>query len=162
MKKLTLAICIILALCTLMLSSCASPDLDFADAKNTLEGKGYSVTYTQNPLTEGMVASFSASNADEEYLYMVEYQSSALASAQYEKIKLQFDTEEKELEIDKKELEAFYDLYKGQLTDEEKQSYKDDIQAIKDSIKDLNDNFTYGRSGCFIWYGTVGAVKDSR
>ena len=37
-----------------------------------------------------------------------------------------------------------------------------DIAELEKSIDDLNDNFTFGRSGCIIWYGTVQAVKDSK
>lgn len=162
MKKLSVILCLLLTFCILSLSSCSSPELDFASAKANLEAKGYTALHTQNPLTEGMVASFTASNDSEEYLYMAEYESSDLASVQYEKIKLQFETEERETQLEIDELEAFYDLYKSQLTDDEKQAYKDDIKALEDSIDDLHKNFAYGRSGCIIWYGTVGAVKDSK
>ena len=109
-----------------------------------------------------MVASFTASNDDDEYLYMAEYESSALASVQYDKVKLQYETEEKETQLEIDELEAFYDLYKDQMSDEEKQAHKDDIAELKKSIDDLNDNFTFGRSGCIIWYGTAQALKDSK
>ena len=162
MKKIIGTFCVLLTICVLVLSSCASPELDFDDAKVTLEEKGYTVLHTKNPLTEGMVASFTASNDDDEYLYMAEYESSALASVQYDKVKLQYETEEKETQLEIDELEAFYDLYKDQMSDEKKQAHKDDIAELEKSIDDLNDNFTFGRSGCIIWYGTVQAVKDSK
>lgn len=162
MKRIIGTFCVLLTICVLVLSSCASPDLDFDDAKVALEEKGYSVLHTKNPLKEGMVASLTASNDDDEYLYMAEYESSALASVQYDKVKLQYETEESETQLEIDELEAFYDLYEDQLSDEEKQAYKDDIEELEESLDDLHSSFVFGRSGCIIWYGTAQAVKDSK
>lgn len=50
MKKIIGTFCVLLTICVLVLSSCASPDLDFEVAKIALEEKNYSVLHTKNSL----------------------------------------------------------------------------------------------------------------
>ena len=168
MKKIISAVlCLVTVLmCVLALASCgAKPELDLETAAENLEDNDYEVYFSddEDELEPNVSAKLSASDGDENSIYIVTYKDSKSASIAFDELKLQIDYEKKSTENKIKELENLLKKYEDDFEDD------DEIEEIEDEIKDLekeleefDEKYCYGKSGKTVWYGTNDAAKDSK
>ena len=172
MKKIivTLLAAAMLLSCVFVLASCGGnqgtkPELDIEKAAENLEDNDYEVYFSddEDELEPNVSAKLSASDGDENSIYIVTYKDSKSASIAFDELKLQIDYEKKSTENKIKELENLLKKYEDDFEDD------DEIEEIEDEIKDLekeleefDEKYCYGKSGKTVWYGTNDAAKDSK
>ncbi len=172
MKKIITALLIacMLVSCIAVLSSCdlfsskVKPELDLEDAKNALEDEDYLVVYVddEDDLDVGMKESLYAYNDDEDGLYIIVYADSKLATWAYEELKAEYDAEVDELKREIDKLEHILDKYEDDLDSDEVDDYEDEIKDLKKDLKKMEEEYTFGKSGSTVWYGTANAAEDSK
>ena len=169
MKKIiSLILVVVMAISfTLVLASCSDePELNFLAAKSNLDDAGYvAILYENEDVLRGMgyvgaVKALVATKSGES-IYMAEFEDSATAKLYVEKYELERDNEIEINELMIEYNEYILDEYGSQLT-------SDDIDEIKDGIKDLKKknlelaDQIIGCSGKIAWSGTSAAVEASR
>ncbi len=174
-KLLAVALIVVMVL---SLASCgAKPELDLEDAAENLEDKDYLVRYIddKDELELNEVATLYASN-DDDFLRVVEYKDAKSAKLAYEEIKMEYDLEIQEIKVEIEAIELEIKFYEHMLDEYDKDLDSDDIDDLEEEIDDLNDEikdleknlekykeeYSYGRSGKFVWAGTVDAIEDSK
>ena len=188
MKKIIttlLALAMILS-CVLVLSSCSisifapKPELDLEDAAENLEDADYSVSYIDDTdeLDVGMEEMLYASEVidredfdDEEeyyealdarnYITIVVYSSKKTADIAYQNAKAELDYEIKSTKLEIKSIQHTLDEYEGDLEDEQIEYYEEKLESLEKALDQLN-NTVVGKKGATVWYGTKGAIEDSK
>ena len=145
--------------CTLALTSCGSPELDFNVAKANLEAAGYDVEVNEVNYSVNMVKKLTAEK-DDDQIIICEFKDSKSADLALEEYEIQrkqgVEAIELQIEIMEHILEDYADDYKS-----------DEINELEDELKDLKEELavyetlSLGSSGCFMWYGTKAAVEAS-
>jgi hypothetical protein len=162
MKKIiSLLLVLVLSIgCTLALTSCGSPELDFNVAKANLEAAGYDVEVNEDNYSVNMVKRLTAEKDDDEIL-ICEFKDSGsadLALEEYEiMIKQAVEALELEIEIIEHLLEDYADDYKS----DEINEMEDELKELKEQLAEY-DTISLGSSGCFMWYGTKAAVEATK
>ena len=167
MKKIlsTLLALVMLVTCFMALSACAPrPYLkDLEEAAENLEDADYFATYTDDEdyLGVGEVERLTASDDDDNMLYVVVYASNKLANLSYEELKASLEAEK---ESTKREIERIKHILKkfdDELESAEIEKYEDDLEELEEELEEYK-NFVIGKSGKTVWYGTKDAIKDSK
>ena len=167
MKKILsmLLAVVMLATCFMALSACAPrPYLkDLEEAAENLEDADYFATYTDDEdyLDVGEVERLTASDDDDNILYVVVYASNKLASLSYEELKASLEAEK---ESTKREIERIKHILKkfdDELESAEIEKYEDDLEELEEELEEYK-NVVIGKSGKTVWYGTKDAIKDSK
>ena len=162
MKKIiSLLLVLVLSIgCTLALTSCGSPELDFNVAKANLEAAGYDVEFDEVKNSVNMVKRLSAEK-DDDQIMICEFKDSGsadLALEEYEiMIKQGVEALELQIEIMEHILEDYADDYKSDEIDE----FEDELKELKEQLA-VYETISLGSSGCFMWYGTKAAVEASK
>ena len=162
MKKIiSLLLVLVLSIgCTLALTSCGSPELDFNVAKANLEAAGYDVEFDEVSYSFNMIKRLSAEKDDDQIIIceFKDSKSADLALEEYE-IQLKQGVEAIELQIEIMEhiLEDYADDYKSDEIDE----FEDELKELKEQLA-IYETLSLGSSGCFMWYGTKAAVEASK
>lgn len=180
MKTRILALVMLVVMLFALASCGAKPELDLKAAKKTLEKAKYTVSYTKDAdeLGVGYVQMLTASDKKgEERITIMEFADSKLAKLAYEQRKMIFDCNlsEYEMEIEYLELEIeYYEYlikeYEDDLDDEDiLDAYEEELEELQDKLdeeiedmEEYKESYVFGRSGCFFWYGTAGALEDSK
>ena len=162
MKKF-LALLLVLVM-TFALASCSlfsKPELDLDDAQDNLEDEDYTVYYVddEDELEAGMVEGLSAYDEDDNFLYVVVFDSTKLAKIYYKEAKLELDAEIKAIKLEIQEIEYLLENYKKDLDDPS--DYKDQLKDLEDELEELEE-VVLGRSGKTVWRATKDAIDASK
>lgn len=161
MKKIiSMLLVLVMAIsCTLVLTSCSEPELDFNVAKTNLEAAGYTVSIKE-------VDSFNTvkrleAEKEDLHLEMYEYKdtgSAKLALEDYE-IQIQQGIDNIELMIESLEhiLDAYSDTMKSGMIDR----YNDQLKEYRAELE-VAESISCGRSGNIVWMGSKAAVEASK
>ena len=142
----------------------SKPNIDDLEAaKANLEDADYSATYTDDEdyLGVGEVERLTASDDDDNILYVVVYASNKLANLTYEELKANLEAEK---ESTKREIERIKHILKkfdDELKSAEIDKYEDELKDLEEELEEYK-NFVIGKSGKTVWYGTKDAIKDSK
>ena len=164
-KLLALILAAIMLMSCILLTSCSGrPELDLDEAEDNLEDEDYYVSYNDDPSDPMYKETFSASNDDDDFLYIYKFDSAAIAKLYLKGLKLNEKQEKEQLELEIKMLQKLIKLYDDEYDSDELDELEDELKDLKKELKDLKNkkNVTYGRSGKTVWYGTKSAIKDSK
>ena len=150
----------------LMLASCGQkPLLILEKAEDHLEDEDYSVSYAKRDLGTGVEAYLQAySDRGNDHLTIIKFEKSSTAKIYYEEIKLEREQELATAELELEYLQKLLKLYEDDLKKSEVHAYEDMIDDLEDEIEELksDEEYVFGRSGKYVWYGTPDALKDSK
>ena len=157
---------VMIATCIMALASCAPRPLlkDLEKAADNLEDEDYHASYTddEDRLGVGMVERLTASSEDgDDYLYVVVFETSKLASIAYDEAKLNLEHEKETLKLEIKRIKHILKKFDSDLKSDEIDEYEDELKELEEELEEYK-NFVIGKSGKTVWYGTKDAIKDSR
>ncbi len=179
LKKIFFAISLMVL--TLTLASCgATPKFNLEKAAENLKDEGYYVSYEdefdEDDYDEMMIKeALSAYDGDEEVTIM-KFRDARTAKLYLKSMKLrrQYEIDEikyeiKLLKIEKKALINTMLRYAFKLDGDDFEDIIEDIKDIqeeikecREEIKDVKKEYSCGRMGKTVWYGTEGAIKDTK
>ena len=179
LKKIFFAISLMVL--TLTLASCGpSPKFNLEKAAENLERRDYMVSYKddydEDDIDEMMIKeSLFAHDGDEEVTIM-KFRDVRTAKLYVKSMKLrrQYEIDEikyeiKLLKIQKKALintmlRYAFKLESDDFDDiiEDIKDIQDEIKECREEIKDVKKEYSCGRMGKTVWYGTEGAIKDTK
>ncbi len=152
--------------CVFAFSSCFNrPELDIDDAEDALEDEDYIVSIDDDPSDPMYKQTLRASDAEgEEYLYIIWFDSAAVAKLYYKNLKLEREQEIESLKLEIKTLKKVIKLYDDEYKSEELDELEDELKELEKELKDLkkNKDEVFGRSGKVVWRGTPKAIKESK
>ncbi len=159
-------VCTLLFLSVFAFSSCGEkPELDLKTAAKNLEANDYSEVHVYTPddhdLSVGIATYLFAKKGDEIFL-MYEYDETAMAKLKYEDIKREHEAEVEQTELKIKTLEKTLQLYEDDLSSYEIDSMQNEIKALKNKLEELDEEFSYGRSGKVVWKGSTDILEDTK
>ena len=166
MKKLHLLVVSLLIACMLLsLTSCFAPKpliKDLEQAQENLEDEDFIALYTdeENYLGYGCTEKLSAYD-DDDFLYVMVYDSSKTASTYYNTLKAERDAEIAVVKAELKEAKYILKQYEGDMKSNEVDDLEDEIKELEKELEEL-ESVVYGKSGSTIWYGTEKAIEDSK
>ena len=174
MKKILATMLAILMIATSVLTfaSCfgAKPEMDFAKIEEKFkDDEKVMVNYEKdadkldaNVEEEISVTKMPESEDDDaEFVYIIRYKDTKSAKIAYEGLKMQLENSKKSIKLEIKEYENLLKQYEDKLDSEEIDDINDDIKDLKEDLEDL-DNYSFGRSGKVVWYGTEDLVKETK
>ncbi len=150
----------------MMFASCGEkPKLNLEKAEKNLDDEDYIVRLTddEDDLEVGMSEMLYASNGSD-YICIIKFKKSSTAKLAYQEIEYKYDCSVKECEMEIKSLEHILKTYEDDLKSSEIDNYEDQLKEMEEKLEDLKeqDDYIFGRSGKYIWYGTPDALKDSK
>ena len=66
------------------------------------------------------------------------------------------------LELEIKSVKHILAKYEKDLKSDEIKGYEDDLKDLEKELEEYKEEYVIGRSGKYVWYGTVDAIKDSK
>ena len=173
MKKIiaTLLVSAMLLACVVLFASCSSmekPELnDLEDVAEVLEDEDYVVSYSddEDDLGVGIEERLYASKGeaeDYEYLSIIVYADSTLAETSYQQLKAEYDYQIQRYEQTIKYYEHVLEEYNSDLDSDTEDRFEEYLADAQESLENYKENYTYGKDGNTVWYGTVTAAEDSK
>lgn len=164
---------IMLAGCVLAFSACSlfapKPELDLATAEKAFEKDDkYNVSYEKDAedLAPYIVETLRAVKYDDDFdvqetLSITVYADSKTAKIQYNELKDSLAQSKKEIEDEIEWIEHLLDEYESKLESDEIDEYNDELKELNEELEEM-DKYVIGRKGETVWYGTEGAIEDSK
>ena len=179
MMKKTLIRCaavLLLIACALSAASCSlfapKPETDVKVAATTLERNGYLVETIEelegdSRLGIGIKRAFRASYTygialNEKSLVMIEFRSPTTAKLYYEEKKAEYDAEIEEISHEIKVYKHLLADYKSRLNGADPILYEEMIEELEEELETLKKEYTVGRSGKVVWYGSTDVIEDTK
>ena len=142
-----------------ILTSCGGQgpkaNLDLEKAAENLEDEDYFVTFEddEDELGVGVVQMLNARN-DDDFLYVTEYEDSKSAQIAFDIRKQNYNAQVEQLKLEIQVYEHQLKKYEDDLEDE--------IKELTKKLEELEEDYCFGISGKFVWYGTIDAIEDSK
>ena len=170
-KLLSVTLVLLLAVCCMLtMVSCfgggEKPELDLEKAAEALEDRDYTVEYTDDdleiPALEEQLRASKSTDGDHEYIYILRFKDTKSAKLYYENIKLGRESQQKSSELEIEFYEHLLKKYEDDMKSDEIDEYEDELKEMKKALENSQEDYTYGRSGKIVWYGTTKAAKHTK
>ncbi len=164
MKRiLTLALAVLMLVSSLVvLSSCAArPKLNLEKAEEALKDNDYFVSYSDD-IDEPSIEEYLTAYKEDDQLTVIKFAKSSTAKLAYQEKKLEMDYKIDSLELEIKSVKHILAKYEKDLKSDEIKGYEDDLKDLEKELEEYKEEYVIGRSGKYVWYGTVDAIKDSK
>lgn len=165
MKRLITGLLLLATLlgCMLVFTGCFSPtpNLNLEDAKTALENLDYRVNYDTDIDFPGVEVYLSAYK-DDESLYIMQFKKASSAKLYREYLDIEYGQRAKALENQIEFYEHILSTYKNDMDENKKQELEQDIEYYKEQLEELKDRLIVGNFGKYAWYGSKGAIEDSK
>jgi len=158
-----LALLMVLGSITMLASCGAKPKLNLERAEENLDDADYIVHYEddEDELSFTMEEKLEAYDGDNS-ITIIKYKKSSTAKLKYAELKLKYDSEIKYYENQIKYYEHIIKAYDDDLKSSEIDQYEDSLKDAEDYLEELKEEGAFGRSGKYVWYGTMDALKDTK
>lgn len=150
-----------------ILTSCGGQgpkaNLDLEKAAENLEDEDYFVTFEddEDELGAGVVQMLNARN-DDDFLYVTEYEDSKSAQIAFDIRKQNYNAQVEQLKLEIQVYEHQLKKYEDDLDSDDIDDLEDEIKEITKKLEELEEDYCFGISGKFVWYGTIDAIEDSK
>ena len=164
MKRfLTLALAVLMLVSSLVvLSSCAAkPKLNLEKAEEALKDEDYYVSFSDD-VDETSIEQYLRAIKDGDSLVVIKFEKASTAKLAYQEKKLEMDYKIDSLELEIKSVKHILAKYEKDLKSDEIKGYEDDLKDLEKELEEYKEEYVIGRSGKYVWYGTVDAIKDSK
>lgn len=164
MKRfLTLALAVLMLVSSLVvLSSCAAkPKLNLEKAEEALKDEDYYVSFSDD-VDETSIEQYLYATKDDDSLVVIKFEKASTAKLAYQEKKLEMDYKIDSLELEIKSVKHILAKYEKDLKSDEIKGYEDDLKDLEKELEEYKEEYVIGRSGKYVWYGTVDAIKDSK
>ncbi len=150
---------------TLTLASCgATPKFDLEKAAENLERRDYWVSYEEDydDETAPQIKEYLSAHDGDQSITIIKFNDLRSAKLYYKIMKIEYETELKELKLELKAYRWEKIRYAGKLDSDDMDDLEEEIEELKDEIEDLKKEASYGRIGNIVWFGTKEAVEDTK
>lgn len=166
MKRILAAILALLMVLgsVMMFASCGQkPKLNLEKAEENLDDEDYNVTYIDDEDELGIAMSEKlTANDGKNEITIIKYKKSATAKLKYKELKLEYDMQLEYYELRIAYYEHLIKTFDDDLKSSQIDEYEDQIKYYEDLLEEAKDEYVFGRSGKYVWYGTADALKDTK
>lgn len=159
----------VLIVLVLTLASCSpSPKLNLEKAAENLRQNGYYASYydeddfDETDIDEMNLKGKVSASYGNDYVIIYKFRDVRSAKLFYKAYKAEYDLEVKILKLEIKMYRNLLFRYPFKLSEFDKKDLLEEIQLLKEDIKDFKKENVIGRSGKYVWVGTADAIKDSK
>ena len=148
----------------MMLASCGTkPKLNLEKAEENLDDADSIVQYEddEDELSFTMEEKLEAYDGDNS-ITIIKYKKASTAKLEYAELKQEYDSQVKYYENRIKYYKHIIEAYEDDLKSSEIDDYEDRLKDAEDSLEELEEEAAFGRSGKYVWYGTMDALKDTK
>ncbi len=145
------------------LTSCfgPKPELDLEKAEENLEDADYSVQFDDDYDKDDVyAATLYASDDDDNYLRIMEFNNVKFAKLYEKQLKLEADYALEEAKLQIKAMKLQLKEYGDDLDDDEIEYMEEQIEKLEEEIDEYD--YVVGRKGKVVWEGTKEAIKASK
>ena len=145
-----------------VLSSCAQkPKLNLEKAEEALKDNDYYVSYDDDSSSTGVAEALYAYK-DDHKLVIMKFEKSSTAKIAYEQLKMEYEHEIESMEMEIKAAKHTLKTYEDDMKSDEIKALEDEIKDLEKELEETKEDYVFGRSGKYVWYGDAKAIEDSK
>ena len=167
MKRKILALLLVVIMMFSMTSCFAGkrPELDLITAKDNLIERDYMVSIEDDTdfLDLGAEEEFEAfSTENDDSINITKYKNAKYAKIIFKILKQENKETIKSLKLEIRQTKYLIRKYKKTLDQIKIENLNDDLEDLLEELEERQDNYIVGRKGRYVWYGTPGAINDTK